>query len=102
MRRIHAHITGYYMRMDQSMAKLTKKPKNLSLEPDAIARGERYSELHGTNLSRLVSDFLRGLPLEKPNAPLSPAVQRLRGVAAGRKVDRATYREHLTQKYGGN
>lgn len=82
------------------MARLTRKPKNLSLEPDAIARGERYSQLHGTNLSRLVSDFLRALPLGKPTQALSPAVQRLRGVVARSKVDRATYHEHLHAKYG--
>ena len=83
------------------MSKSTKKPKNLSLEPDAVARGERYSQLHGTNLSRLVSDFLRSLPLGGSKKPLSPAVQRLRGIAAGRKADRSTYREHLRRKYGG-
>ena len=40
-----------------------KRPKNLLLDPDAVARGERYSRLHGTNLSRLVGDFLHALPL---------------------------------------
>lgn len=82
------------------MAKLTRKPKNLSLEPDAIARGERYSRRYGTNLSRLVSDFLRTLPLEDRTRPVSPAVQRLRGIAAGSKVDQATHRQHLQRKYG--
>ena len=88
------------MRMDARMAKLIRKPKNLSLDPDAIARGERYSQLNGTTLSRLVSDFLRSLPLGKPTQPLAPAVRRLRGVLAGSKADRATYREHLRRKYG--
>jgi hypothetical protein len=89
------------MRITGRMAKPTRKAKNLSLEPDAIARGERYSELHGTNLSRLVSDFLRSLPLGRPKQPLAPAVQRLRGVAAGSRSDRAAYREHLHRKYAG-
>jgi hypothetical protein len=40
------------------MATLKRKPKNLFLDPAAVARGERYSRLHGTNLSRLVDDFL--------------------------------------------
>lgn len=83
------------------MSKPAKKPKNLSLEPDAVARGERYSKLHGTNLSRLVSDFLRALPLEGMKEPLSPAVRRLRGIAAGSKSDRSTYREYLHRKYVG-
>ena len=83
------------------MAKPTKKPKNLSLEADVVARGERYSQLHGTNLSRLVSDFLRSLPLGAAKEPLSPPVRRLRAIAAGSKVDRKAYREHLQRKYGG-
>lgn len=29
--------------------------KNLSLEPEAIERGERYGERHGKNLSQLVT-----------------------------------------------
>ena len=37
--------------------------KNLLLDPDAVARGERYSRCHVTSLSRLVSDFLRSLRL---------------------------------------
>lgn len=80
---------------------MSKVAKNLSLEPDAVKRGERYGRLHGTNLSRLVSDFLRALPLGPPDdQTLSPVVRRLRGVAAGAKSDRAEYREHLLGKYG--
>lgn len=79
-----------------------RKPKNLSLEPDAIRRGERYGRLHGTSLSRLVNDFLRSLPLgPQPARALSPIVRRLRGVAAGGRTDRKAYREHLYRKYGG-
>lgn len=79
-----------------------KIAKNLSLEPDAIARGERYGRRHGKNLSQLVNDFLRGLPLESPaERELSPLVRRLRGVAAGGRAGRKAYREHLYRKYGG-
>jgi hypothetical protein len=81
---------------------MSKVAKNLSLEPDAVKRGERYGRMHGTNLSRLVSDFLRALPVEPPDEQaLSPVVRRLRGVAAGGRTDRALYREHLYRKYGG-
>jgi hypothetical protein len=83
------------------MAKVSRKPKNLSLDPDAVERGERYSQLHGTTLSRLVSDFLRSLPVGKRQQSLSPAVRRLRGAAAGGESDRAAHREHLHRKYGG-
>jgi len=78
-----------------------KRPKNLSLEPDAVSRGERYGKLYGKPLSQLVNDFLRALPLEPSSETvLSPVVRRLRGVAAGAKVDRATHRKRLARKYG--
>jgi hypothetical protein len=78
-----------------------RRPKNLSLEPDAVARGERYGKLHGKNLSQLVNDFLRALPLgASRDAAFSPVVRRLRGVAAGVKADRETHRKHLVRKYG--
>lgn len=58
--------------------------KNLSLEPEAMARGVRYCRRHGKNLSQLVNDFLHALPLESPaERELSPVVRRLRGIAGG-------------------
>ena len=75
-------------------------PKNLSLDDGAIKRGERYSKLHGTNLSRLVSDYLNRLPLAPTEKPTSPAVQRLRGVAASQRDGKAAYHRHLSRKYG--
>ena len=82
-------------------AKPTKRPKNLSLDPDALRRGEEYSRRHETSLSRLVGDFLRSLPLDAPPRRLSPAVERLRGIAAAGRTGREDYREHLYGKYGG-
>ena len=84
------------------MAKPAKKPKNLSLEPDVVARGERYSQAHGISLSRLVGDFLSALPVEDDPArlPRSPAVRRLRGIAAGGQVDRESHRAYLLRKHG--
>lgn len=82
------------------MAHTVKKPRNLTLDDEAMARGERYSRKHGTSISRLVGDFLRSLPLEPSPAALSPAVRRLLGVAAGKDVDARTYRSHLVRKYG--
>ncbi len=81
---------------------MMRKPKNLSLEPDAIERGQRYGRLHGKNLSQLVNDFLRALPSESATKlEISPLVRRLRGVATGGRTGREEYREHLAQKYGG-
>jgi hypothetical protein len=39
-------------------------------------------------------------PIDKSDRKLSPAVQRLRGVAAGARAGREDYREHLHRKYG--
>jgi hypothetical protein len=58
-------------------ARKPKRPKNLLLDPDAVARGERYSRRHGISLSRLVGDFLRSLPLDAERSTLTPAVRRL-------------------------
>jgi hypothetical protein len=81
---------------------MARVPKNLSLEPEAIRRGERYGARHGKNLSQLVNDLLHALPSEsEKSAELSPLVRRLLGVAAGAKADRKAYRAHLTRKYGG-
>ncbi len=92
------------MRMEVFVSKPLKKPKNLSLEPSAIARGERYARLHGTSLSSLVSDYLAALPLGSPGAIQSPAVRRLYGSAAAkrgrREPGRAEYRDHLARKHG--
>jgi len=80
---------------------MAKVPKNLSLEPAAIARGERYGRRHGKNLSQMVNDFLNALPLRGPATDeLSPLVRRLRGIAAGAKTSREAYRKHLLRKYG--
>lgn len=80
---------------------MSRVPKNLSLEPEAIARGERYGRLHGKNLSQLVNDLLHALPLSAPpEEELAPLVRRLRGIAGGGKTGRAAYRKHLLRKHG--
>ncbi|MCC6929046.1 MAG: hypothetical protein IT359_08670 [Gemmatimonadaceae bacterium] len=82
------------------MTRSAKKPRNLTLDDEAMSRGEQYSRQHGTSVSRLVGDFLRALPLEPRRRSLSPAVRRLLGVAAGGDAERDAYRAHLDDKYG--
>ena len=84
-----------------------KKATNLTLDQEALARGERFSRQHGTSVSQLVTRFLYSLPSEVdadakavPNG-LTTVVQRLYGAAAGGKADRAMYRAHLLEKYRG-
>lgn len=74
-----------------------KVVKNLTLDPEAVKNGERYSREKGTSVSQLVSDFLSRLPGEN-NARLSPAVGRLLGVGEG-KADEGAYRRYLEKKY---
>ena len=78
---------------------MPKITKNLSLDSEAVERGERYSRLHSTSLSRLVSDFLSRLPLDEDQPDLSPTVRRLLGVAKG-GPDVDAYHEYLYEKYG--
>ena len=79
---------------------MSKLRKNLSLDPEAVARGERYCKLHATNLSQLVNRFLSSLPLnDDPEIRLTPAVSRLIGLVSDQNA-LVHYRQHLVEKYG--
>lgn len=81
---------------------MPKRSFNMYLDEASIARAERYSEKHGTSVSKLVDDFLAHLPGEgEEGLPrrLTPTVERLLGVAEG-EIDRDDYRDHLLEKYG--
>ena len=91
---------------DRAGGSPAKKPTNLSLDPVALGRGEQFAQRNGTSVSQLVTRFLFSLPAEDdastiPLEQLAPAVRRLYGVVAGRSADRAAYRVHLAEKYGG-
>lgn len=79
-----------------------KQAKNLTLDAEAVKKGETYSRKHRTNLSRLVGDLLKALPTDVASTDLSPAVRRLRGVAEGAGTGAEAHREHLRRKYGGS
>jgi hypothetical protein len=81
-------------------ANSANRPKNLSLDAEALERGEEYGRRHGVALSHLVGEFLRALPLDAPEHELTPVVQRLYGVATEGGATRDDYREHLYRKYG--
>lgn len=76
---------------------MARTVKNLSLDPEAVKRGEQYSRGKGTSVSRIVSDFLLGLP-DDSHVTLAPAVSRLLGIAKG-KNDERTYHAYLEKKY---
>jgi hypothetical protein len=84
-----------------------RKPTNLSLEAEAIVRGEAYARQHGVSLSALVNQLLRQLPpgrgVEGAPEEWPTAVARLygsaRGVAATPDEAVALYRDHLARKH---
>ena len=78
---------------------MAKQSKNLSLDVEAVRRGERFNELYQTTLSQLVSNFLASLAIDsdEQGAPLSPAVRRLLGIGSG-GTDVEDYRRHLDAK----
>lgn len=79
---------------------MKKLRKHLSLDPEAVTRGERYCKLHGTNLSRLVNGFLLSLPLnDDPRTGLTPTVSRLIGLVPDQNAVEH-YRQYLVAKYG--
>jgi hypothetical protein len=79
-----------------------RRPVNLTLDRDAVERGERFAQREGMSLSTLVTNFLQSLP--DPDAatvlPLVPAVKRLYGLAAGHELTRDDVRQFLARKYG--
>ena len=77
---------------------MTKVVKILSLDAEAVRKGERYSRSKGTSISQLVSDLLSRLPGEDEGSPLSPAVGRLLGVGQG-KADETSYKHYLEKKH---
>jgi len=80
---------------------MPKRSFNIYLDESSIARAERYSERHGTSVSKLVDGFLAHLPEGDGGreGSLTPTVERLLGVAEG-EIDRDDYREYLLEKYG--
>ena len=77
-----------------------RRPVNLTLDRDAVARGERFADRHGISVSTLVSGFLQSLPDESDAPAVSPAVKRLYGLAAGHDLSVEIHREFLAKKYG--
>ena len=80
-----------------------KVPKNLLLDEEAVNRADKFTAQHQVSVSQLVSDFLRGLPVEgesRGERLFSPTVRRLIGVAKG-EVSVEAYHRHLETKHLG-
>ncbi|MEX0892493.1 MAG: DUF6364 family protein [Gemmatimonadota bacterium] len=70
----------------------------LSVDEQVIERARRYSQLHNTSISRLVSTFLAQLPVEPDEE--TPIVRRLRGILPV-EADVREHKGYLDEKYGG-
>jgi len=100
VRHVHAHDSSELMRMERREV-MPRESLNLSIERTSIERARRYSEIHGTSISRLVDEFLASLPVEEPaRDDLSPVVRRLYGIAKGGSLGIEDYHEYLMKKYG--
>lgn len=77
---------------------MSKVVKNLTLDSEAVKKGERYSRRTGTSVSQLVSDLLSRLPDTQEGRPLAPATARLLGAGSGRH-DEKSYQRYLEKKY---
>lgn len=77
---------------------MSKIVKNLTLDSEAVRKGERHSRRMGTSVSQLVSDLLSRLPDDEEGRPLAPATARLLGSGSGRH-DEKSYRRYLERKY---
>lgn len=81
---------------------MSKQRINITVDPAVVERARRYTERHGTSISRLVTEYLAQLPMEagvEAGERLTPTVRRLLGAARG-GGDREDYRRHLVEKYG--
>ena len=68
----------------------------LLVEKEIVEHAKRYSEQHGTSLSRLVSQALAHLPTAEPTLP--PAVSRLVGLLPA-NVSFEEHRAYLRKKH---
>ena len=66
---------------------------------DVLEGAKRYAREHQTNLTRLISEYLRHLSVEDDPLTRAPIVQRLSGTLSP-DVSVEDYRQHLESKYG--
>ena len=77
----------------------TLRKLTLSIDQTVIERARRYSERHGTSISRLVTNYLAQLEDEKRATKRDSAtVRRLRGVLPP-EAHIEEYHEHVERKY---
>lgn len=66
---------------------------------DVLERAKQYAHDHQTSVTRLVSEYLRQLPVENDPLAEAPIVQRLSGLLSA-DVSIQDYHQYLEEKYG--
>lgn len=79
---------------------MRRKKLTLTVDEAVVARAHTYSEVHGTSISQLVTDFLASLPRtgDEQHAVYTPTVRRLLGLLPS-ETELDDYRRHLDEKY---
>ena len=74
----------------------------LRLDSNVITRAKRIAKKRGTSVSRLVSDYFKGVAGAKQSVAkdeLPPITRALAGSLSGSKLDERDYRRYLEKKY---
>ena len=78
---------------------MEKTKLTIRVPRDLLEGAKRYASENNTTLTRLVSEYLRRLTIEKDPLSNAPIVQRLSGVLS-QDISVEDYREYLELKYG--
>lgn len=88
---VHNHVILYGT---MESTKLT-----IRVPREVLERAKQYARDHRTSLTRLVSEYLRQLPVDNDPLVDAPIVQRLSGILSP-DVSIEDYRQYLAEKYG--
>lgn len=77
---------------------MSRKKLTLSVDEQVIERARRYSRLHNTSISQLVSNYLAQLDADEGEQAYSPTVRRLLGILPS-DTNIEQYHRHLEEKH---
>ena len=66
---------------------------------EVAANAKRHAARHATTLTRLISNYLRRIPVEGPDLKDAPLVRELTGIISA-DLTITDYRQYLEGKYG--
>ncbi len=78
---------------------VTKTKLTVRVDVNALETAKRYAAEQGTSLSKLISEYLRTLPVEETPLIETPILKRLKGILPT-NVSEEEYQAHLIKKYG--